>query len=41
MAYLNYPNVSRKTKVEMLKIPESLERKPGEPVCIWRFTFEQ
>lgn len=41
MAYLNYPNVSRKIKVEMIKIPESLEPKSGEPVCIWRFMFEK
>jgi len=26
--------------VDLLKIPESFERTPGEPVCIWRFAFE-
>jgi len=38
---LNYPNVRRKIKVTMLKVPESLTPKPGEPVCIWRFAFEE
>ena len=41
MAYQNYPNVLPKVKVTMLKVPESLEKKPGEPVCIWRFAFEE
>ena len=35
----NYPG-QRKIKVDLLKIPESFERTPGEPVCIWRFAFE-
>lgn len=35
----NYPG-QRKMKVDLLKIPESFERRPGEPVCIWRFAFE-
>ncbi len=41
VAYLNYPNASRKIKVDMLKIPESLTPKPGEPVCIWKFSFQE
>ena len=36
---LNYPG-QRKIKVDLLKIPESFERTPGEPVCIWRFAFK-
>jgi hypothetical protein len=40
MAYLNYPG-AREIKVTMLKVPESLTPKPGEPVCIWRFAFEE
>jgi hypothetical protein len=39
MTMLNYPG-QRKIKVDLLKIPESFERTPGEPVCIWRFAFE-
>ncbi len=39
MTMLNYPG-RRKIKVDLLKIPESFERTPGEPVCIWRFAFE-
>ena len=35
---LNYPN-ERKIKVELLKVPDSVE-KPGDPVCVWRFTFQ-
>jgi len=38
-AYMNYPG-ARKVKVEMLKIPENLPLKEGEPCCIWRFTWE-
>ncbi len=40
MTMLNYPG-QRKIKVDLVKIPESFERKPGEPVCIWRFAFEE
>jgi hypothetical protein len=40
LAYMNYPG-ARKIKVTMLKVPESLTPKPGEPVCIWRFAFEE
>jgi len=40
MTMLNYPG-QRKIKVELLKIPESMTKKPGEPVCIWRFAFEE
>ncbi len=36
---LNYPD-QRKIKVELLKVPDSVEKKPGEPVCVWRFSFE-
>ena len=39
MTMLNYPG-RRRIKVDLLKIPESFERTPGEPVCIWRFAFE-
>jgi|GEM_PF-6402613 len=39
MTMLNYPGQS-KIKVDLLKIPQSFERTPGEPVCIWRFAFE-
>ena len=39
MTMLNYPG-QRRIKVDLLKIPESFERTPGEPVCIWRFAFE-
>lgn len=35
-----YPG-QRKIRVDLLKIPQSFERKPGEPVCIWRFAFEE
>jgi hypothetical protein len=40
MAYQNYPGVLPKVKVTMLKVPDSLTPKPGEPVCVWRFAFE-
>ncbi len=39
MTMLNYPG-KRRIKVDLLKIPESFELKPGEPACIWRFAFE-
>jgi hypothetical protein len=39
MTMLNYPG-RRRIKVDLLKIPDSFERTPGEPVCIWRFAFE-
>jgi hypothetical protein len=41
MAYQNYPGVLPKVKVTMLKLPESLTPKPGEPVCVWKFAFEE
>jgi hypothetical protein len=41
MAYQNYPGVLPKVKVTMLKVPDSLTPKPGEPVCVWRFAFEE
>ena len=37
----NVPGVLPKAKVTMLKVPESLTPKPGEPVCVWRFAFEE
>jgi hypothetical protein len=41
MAYQNYPGVLPKVKVTMLKVPDSLTPKAGEPVCVWRFAFEE
>jgi hypothetical protein len=39
MAYMNYPG-ERKVTTKMLKLPESLPPKPGEPICIWHFKLE-
>jgi hypothetical protein len=37
-----YPDHPRKAKVTMLKVPETLDPPPdGEPICIWRFVFEE
>lgn len=39
-AILDYPNSSLNINIEMLKIPDSMEPTPGEPVCVWRFTLD-
>jgi hypothetical protein len=37
-----FPGHSQKTKVTMLKVPETLDPPPeGEPVCIWRWALEE
>jgi hypothetical protein len=41
MAFQNYPGVSPKVKVTMLKVPQTLTPPEGEPLCVWRFAFDE